>query len=105
MDNIKNNTKEEILKTIMAYKFYTPKTRELLALYYRTTVKGISYISYERISQELMVSSTTAIKATGILREDGFITGVKAKRCKNNSYIVNEDKLNDLVEIYRLSYG
>lgn len=95
------NNREKIIKAVSDYDVYSNNQREILKLLVKTAVNGLSAISIEYISNTTNISSANVYTNLSKLRKDGVIEKIRSPGSRLDSYQLNQEKLDYIVQLYQ----
>lgn len=94
------NDKKELIEAIENYHTYTRKQRNLLKLFVNIEIDQIVSVSIAELAKMLNHSTATIYSHIVNLSRDGYITVIKQDK-HLSGYELNDQKLEELVKIYR----
>lgn len=95
------NAKEIFIEAINDYDLFSNQQKAVLNTLVSVSVDNVAYISALTISKAIKLAANSVYIILRGLEESGYITRQRDKHQKSNSYLLNSDKIDILVKIYK----
>lgn len=95
------NNKEIFIEAINNYDLFSNQQKGVLNTLVSVSVDNVAYISALTISKAIKLAVNSVYIILRGLEETGYITRQRDKHQKSNSYLLNSNKLETLVKIYK----
>lgn len=96
-----NNDLNLLLTAINDYDAYPPKQRQLLKILVEISINNTAIIAPVKLAQILCTTRATVYLSLTRLKEDNVIINTKGKNEKNNTFRLNQNKLDEITLIYK----
>ena len=93
--------KQILIHAIESYDIYSPNQRKILILLVNTSVNELSSISIDYISKTTNVSKPNVYQNIKKLEKDEIITRIRQVGAKLDSYQLNKEKLDYIIQVYQ----
>ena len=89
------------IKAINDCDIFTQKQKNVFTTLVSVAVDNVAYISVPSISKAIKLAPNSTYVVLRSLENGGYISRKRAVSQKSNSYIVNKEKLDWLIKIYK----
>jgi len=91
-----------LLLAIDNYDYYSKTQRDILKIFVKTSIKGITRVNTTFIAEQLNVSRTSVYKAIDKFTAEKNISIKKGSNTKQRNIIINSKSMLTIIEFYKV---